>query len=650
MTDKLWEPSSEQVLQTNLAQFMQKINVGYSVQGLDYDELWEYSISSLDNFWQAVWDFTDIKGVHGNVVIDQHPHIRDTKFFPHARLNYAENLMCKKGSESAIIYYGENHHHRELSWDDLWAQVASIQTTLLEFGVKKGDVIGGIVSNSPEAVIAMLATTSLGAVWSSCSPDFGINGILDRFGQVRPKIIFGVEGYYYNGKWNGCSQKCIEVQSKITSAKKLILIPYTGGNSKPSTSNRKVIQWAECLNRNQRSEIGFEPVPFSSPLFIMFSSGTTGKPKCIVHSVGGALLQHKKEHLLHINVVPANRMMFFTTCGWMMWNWMVSALASQVTIVLYDGSPVYPNVERLSQIIEKSQINQFGSSAKYFELCAQQNFRAKEKYDVASLQTIMSTGSPLMAEIFDYLYSDWKDDFCVSSMSGGTDILCCFVGGSPISPVYRGQCQKRMLGMDVRVFNEHGNAVVEESGELVCCSPHPSIPIGFWGDYQNEKFNSAYFNRFPGVWHQCDWVKLTKEGGMVFYGRSDATLNPSGVRIGTAEIYRPVEQIPEVVESLVIGKNAASDVEVILFVKLVHDCELSDKLIDRIKNKIRSMASPRHVPKRVFQVDDLPRTRSGKLVELAVRDILDGKEIKNIEALANPEALEQFAQLKEKIG
>ena len=646
--EKLWEPSAEQKFQTNLATFMRMQDIGCSSSKLEYDALWEYSISKLDQFWDGIWDFVGIKGTKGGVVYQPHSHIRDCQFFPQAKLNFTENLLSKRGSDPAVIFYGENDHSREISWDELWTYVAVLQSKLLDLGIRKGDVVGGITTNSPEAVIAMLAATSIGAIWTSCSPDFGISGIVDRFGQVCPKVIFGVEGYFYNGSWFDCVEKWVEVQNKIPSINRMIYIPYDGERFKNSDTLSKGISWKDCISKTQAASIHFEPMPFSTPLYIMFSSGTTGKPKCIIHRAGGVLLQHKKEHILHYNLFPSDRMMFFTTCGWMMWNWVVSAIASQATLVLYDGSPVYPDAERLCQIIENSRVNQLGASAKYFEICSN-SFRPKGKYDLSSLRTLMSTGSPLMNEVFDYLYQDWKSDFCVSSMSGGTDILCCFVGGSPINPVYRGQCQKRMLGMNVMVFDENGHPVKEQPGELVCGSPHPSIPIGLLGDKNNQKFNAAYFDKFVGVWHQSDWVKLTNEGGMVFYGRSDSTLNPGGVRIGTAEIYRPVEQIPEIEESLVIERKVSNESEIILFIKLFGKRELSEDLIQTIKHQIRSLASPRHIPNRIIQINDLPRTRSGKLVELAVRDIIHGKTINNLETLANPEALEQFKTIRQKL-
>ncbi len=649
MNDKLWEPSPQEQFKTTISRFMQQTGVGYYPDRLDYDELWRYSIADVEGFWNSVWDFCAIKGTKGKTVLQASDHIRDFRFFPDGRINYAENLLSRTGTDKAIVFFGEGDHQRDVTWDELWTKVAAVRAALVKEGVTKGDVVGGIVTNSPEAVMAMLAVTSLGAVWSSCSPDFGLNGILDRFGQIEPKIIFGVEGYHYDGKWFETGRKCQEVQTRIAATKRLVLLPYNGVSFHPSTELDQATPLADFTGSIQPSPVDFVKIPFSSPLFILFSSGTTGKPKCIIHSVGGTILQHKKEHLLHGNIAPGDRILFFTTCGWMMWNWLVSALASQATIILYDGSPVHPGVERLCQIIEECKINQLGASAKYFETCAKVSFRPKGTYDLTSLRTVFSTGSPLVAEIFDYLYADWKNDFCVSSMSGGTDILGCFVGGSHISPVYRGQCQKRMLGMDVRVYDENGSSVEEKPGELVCLSPHPTIPVGFFGDVDNEKLNAAYFDRFPRAWHHGDWVELTKEGGMIFFGRSDATLNPGGVRIGTSEIYRPVEQMPEVIESLVIARDVGSDVELLLFVKLADGCVLDNAMRTEIRNQIRTNASPRHVPARIVQVDDLPRTRSGKLVELAVRELINGREIKNIEALANPEALEQFRQLREEL-
>ena len=626
---------------------MRKTGIGVTTNTLDYDSFWRYSIEFPDEFWKSVWEYCGVIGEFGDTTMEHADDIREVKFFPNARLNYAENLLRRRDNDTALIFHAENGRVTRTSFSDLGRMVSRLQKALMSEGIVAGDRVAGIVPNTPNAIAAMLAVTSLGAVWSSCSPDFGPIGILDRFRQIEPKLIFCSDGYAYAGKWFDTLDQATKVADDMPSVRRLVVLPYMDEPPELQLDDAKTVSLSRYIRNFESGGIDFARVGFDSPLFIMFSSGTTGLPKCIVHSVGGTLVQHLKEHQLQCDIQPGDRLMYFTTCGWMMWNWMVSALASKASLVLYDGSPVHPEPGRLVDAIRRESVTHFGASAKYFETCAKHGVKPSGSGPLPSLKSIFSTGSPLSPESFDYVYANWKKDVCLSSIAGGTDIIGCFVGGSPISPVYRGQCQKRYLGLDVRVFDEDGNSISGRAGELVCASAHPSIPTGFLNDPNGAKFTEAYFTKFPGVWHHGDWVEITKEGGIIFYGRSDATLNPGGVRIGTAEIYRPVERVDEVLESLVIGRRKGSDVELVLFVKLREGVELTDSLVAAIKGRIRKEASPRHVPAKVISVSDIPRTKSGKIVELAVRNVVNGDTVENVHALANPEALELFKDLAE---
>ena len=650
MREELWRPSPERIQSTLLARFMQRTGVGCGSGGIDYDELWRFSISEPELFWAGVWDFCDVIGTRGETVFEPGNLITDATFFRDARLNYAENLLGKPTSEFRLIFHGENGLRRELGHAELSGLVGRIQQALQRDGIGIGDRVVGVVPNTPESAALLLAVTGLGAVWSSCSPDFGKSGILDRFGQLRPKVMFCADGYFYNGKWFETIGTADEVAAELDSVGRLVVCPYEGAGARPRSRRGGHPSLSEYIEGSSGSEPSFVLVGFNDPGFILFSSGTTGLPKCIVHGVGGTLLQHLKEHQLQCDIKPGDRVMFFTTCGWMMWNWLMSAMASEASLVLFDGSPFHPGPERLATIAEAERVTHFGASAKYFDACSKAGVCPVTTCDLASLRTVLSTGSPLSPEAFDYVYSSWKADLCLSSIAGGTDIIGCFVGGSPVSPVFRGQCQKRHLGMNVGAFDECGDEVVGKPGELVCRSPHPSMPVGFLNDPGGKRYQDAYFSRFPNVWHHGDWVELTDEGGLVFYGRSDATLNPGGVRIGTAEIYRPVEGLNEVVEALVVGVSKGSDTEIVLFVRLRPDVQLTQALKDRIRQSVRQGASPRHVPSRIIAVPDIPRTKSGKIVELAVRDTIEGRPVRNTEALANPEALEHFRDLPELDG
>lgn len=647
MIKPLWHPTEQQIADSNLTTFMNQINQTYGIELQGFDQLYDWSIQEVDEFWQQVWAFCDvIAGMQGTTVVEYRDVMEKAKFFPQARLNYAENLLRQTGPGDAIVFWGEDKVKRKVSHDELRTSVAQVAEALKQVGVKPGDRVVGFVPNTPEAVIAMLATACLGAVWSSCSPDFGVSGVLDRFIQIEPKVIFSADGYYYNGKIFDSTCKLKEIVEHLPSVERVVLWHYAGGELEPSAISYGVT-WEEFIFDHKTAQLNFEQVPFNHPLFIMFSSGTTGKPKCIVHGVGGTLLEHLKEHQLHCDIKPGDRVFYFTTCGWMMWNWLISALASQATVLLYDGSVISPTANILFDYADAEEMTLFGSSAKYIDAISKMGLSPIKTHKLKSLRMMTSTGSPLVPESFDYVYKNIKQVMCLASISGGTDILGCFALGNPIGPVWRGELQARSLGLAVDVFDENGNSITREKGELVCTAPFPSMPIGFWDDLEGQRYHEAYFNRFENVWGHGDFVELTEHNGMIIYGRSDAVLNPGGIRIGTAEIYRQVEQIDEILESIVVGQDWQGDVRVVLFVKLRPEATLTEELILQIKQQIRDNASPRHVPAKIIQVADIPRTISGKIVELAVRDIIHNRPIKNKEALANPDALDLFKDLPE---
>ena len=572
------------------------------------------------------------------------------RWFPDARLNYAENLLKSCDNRHfAISFRNEIGETRRLTYDELCRQVSQLAQALRNDGIKPGDRVAGVLPNLPETIIAMLATTSLGAIWSSCSPDFGIPGIVDRFNQIAPKILFVCDGNTFNGKAFNRLDQVEPLLKALPSVKKAVLIPFL--HSEQIKTSKEVILWQDYLaDFPENQPIKFVPMAFNDPLFILYSSGTTGSPKCIVHSVGGTLIQHLKEHLLHVDIHPGDRLFYYTTCGWMMWNWLASGLASGAELVLYDGSPLYPKTDALFDLIDEFQINVFGVSAKYIDAIKKTGISPAHSHYLSSLNTILSTGSPLMPEGFDYVYDSIKSDVCLSSISGGSDIISCFVLGCPILPVRRGEIQCRGLGMDVDVYDENGQPLESEKGELVCKSPFPSMPIGFWNDSDGSQYHAAYFEKYPGVWWHGDYVELTESGGMIIYGRSDAVLNPGGIRIGTAEIYRQVELVDEVHESLVVGQDIGGDCRIILFVVLNKDVELTEQLKLKIKQQIKQNASAHHVPKEILQVTDVPRTKSGKIAELAVRNIIHGYPVKNRDALTNPDALEQYRLIRKLIS
>ncbi len=647
MTDPLWQPSTERIEAANLTAFMGQVEHDWGASCQGYGELYDFSITEMEKFWSSVWDFCGVIAERRGEAVLEHPEaMPGARFFPEARLNFAENLLRRRGPEDAMVFWGEDRVTYRVSWDGLHEAVSRVSQALAAAGVKEGDRVAGFMPNMPETVIAMLAATALGAVWSSCSPDFGVQGVLDRFGQIEPKVLFCPDGYFYAGKTHDSLARVAEFAAQLPSLERIVVVPYV--SKAPDVAGLdKGVRLDDFVAPYEAGEIAFRRVPFNAPLYVMYSSGTTGKPKCIVHGVGGTLIQHLKEHRLLCDVKPGDRIFYFTTCGWMMWNWLVSGLASEATLLLYDGSPFHPDGTVLFDYMDAEKGTLFGTSAKYIDALAKAGLNPGLSHDLSALRTIASTGSPLVPEGFDYVYEHVKSDVCLSSIAGGTDLIACFMAGNPIGPVWRGEIQARCLGMAVEVFDDDGRPVRGEKGELVCVRPFPSMPAGFWNDPQDVRYKAAYYEKYPNVWCHGDYVELTEHDGVVIYGRSDATLNPGGVRIGTAEIYRQVEQLDEVQEAIVIGQDWEGDVRVVLFVRLADGLTLGDQLVQEIKGRIREGCTPRHVPAKVIQVADIPRTKSGKIVELAVRDVVHGRPVKNQEALANPEALALYASLAE---
>ena len=639
MNSPIWIPSNEKIKNSLMYKFMKECSEDFK----SYFDLHSWSINNLEDFWANFWRFSDIKYSKNYNSVLENPVMPGAKWFSGSELNYAQNLLKGDPDQIAIISIGENIPPKTLTFKELNYKVSSVQKRLSKLGVKKGTIVAGFVPNCAETVISMLAVSSLGGVWTSCSPDFGANGVVDRFGQVNPHILITSNGYSYNGKLFKLEEKVNGVLESIDCIRHIVEIEYV--DIKSNFNHDSIISFGDILNDGQ-TQPTFEQLPFDHPLFIMYSSGTTGPPKSIVHSAGGTLIQHMKEHQLHCDIKAGKSTIFwFTTCGWMMWNWLVSGLSSGSTIVLYDGSPSYPGLERLWKMVDDFNITHFGTSPKFLSACDSANILPKKFCKFGSLESILSTGSPLVEEQFDWIYDNIKTDIQLSSISGGTDIIGCFLAGSPIIPVYRGELQCPQLGMSVESWNDDGEPVIGESGELVCTKPFPSMPIKFWNDSDGSKYHSAYFDEYDGVWTHGDYLEMTENGGAIIYGRSDTTLNPGGVRIGTAEIYRSIENFEGIIDSVVIGKPEGSDVSIVLCVKLSERSIITDELKDKIKLQIRKSTTPRHVPNYIFQVSDIPYTISGKKVEKAVLHSVLGKKVKNKDALINPESLKEYSNL-----
>jgi acetoacetyl-CoA synthetase len=647
MKKPIWEPPPEFIEQANMTRFIRFVNKKFGKTIKDFPELYDWSIDQIPDFWAAMWEFGGVKASQGyNRVVDDLTKMPGAKWFEGARLNFAENLLRYRDGRTALIFKGETKESRKITYAELYSQVAALAKSLQTRGVSAGDRVVGFMPNMMETIMAMLAATSLGAVWSSCSPDFGIKGVLDRFGQIKPKILFTTDGYSYNGKTFDSIRRVADIVKDLPSIEQVVVVPYI--QKKPAIGAIPgAVYYQDFVAQEANLEIDFVQVPADHPLYIMYSSGTTGLPKCMVQGVAGILVHQMKELMLHTDLKREDTIFYFTTCGWMMWNWLTCSLSCGATLVLFDGSPFYPDPGVLWKLAQDEKITVFGTSARYIASLEKEGIQPRRNYDLTPLRAVLSTGSPLAVEGFHYIYREVKKDVQLSSISGGTDLNGCFALGSPLLPVYEGELQCRGLGMKVEAFNDQGKVVINELGELVCTAPFPSMPLYFWDDPDNQKYLNAYFRSFPGVWCHGDFIKITENGGVVIYGRSDATLNPGGVRIGTADIYRQVETLPEIADSIVVGQDWENDVRIILFVKPAEGVQLDDALVAKIKKVIRENTSPRHLPAKIIPVADIPYTINMKKVELAVRNVVHGKPVLNKDALANPEALELYKDLPE---
>ena len=643
----LWKPSEEQIKKTNMYRFMGIVNQKFEKEFTEYDSLYNWSIEHIPDFWATMWEFADIRASRiYDRSIDDVKKMPGARWFPGARLNFAENLLRFRDEQTALIFHGEDHETREISYRELFDEVALLARSLRDIGIEPGDRVAGFMPNMPETIMAMLGAASIGAVWSSCSPDFGIKGVLDRFGQIKPRVLFTADGYWFKGKRLDSLERISGILKELPSIEKVVVVPYT--QELPGIQGiPRAVHYKDFRSGKIPAGIEFEQLPFDHPLYIMYSSGTTGLPKCMVQSAGGVLINQLKELILHTNLKREDTIFYYTTCGWMMWNWLVSSLGVGAKLVLFDGNPFHPEPGNLWKMAQEDRITIFGTSAGYISALMNTDVRPGRDYDLAPLKSILSTGSPLSVEGFEFVYQEIKKDVQLSSISGGSDINGCFALGNPMLPVYAGELQCRGLGMSIEAFDDEGRPVINQKGELVCTAPAPSMPIYFWDDPDNEKYHAAYFDVYPHIWRHGDFIEINDHGGVVIYGRSDATLNPGGVRIGTADIYRLVDQFPEIEDSLVVGQDWKNDIRVILFVKMRAGVDLADDLINRVKKLLREQASPRHVPAKIISVPDIPYTLNMKKVELAVKKVIQGQEVLNKDALSNPGSLDYYANLKE---